>query len=153
MTTALQPSPPSTRGWGVTMGEPITYEWLRSRGFRVEYPIVYSPHMLIELDRRTETYLELAPHNDVPRCAEWYCWFRNDMSHRRARFNWVRTLRTREQVELLYLACTDRKLPIEERTDDQRRKLAEVIEEMRREALEQWKRRADSPEDFILRYA
>jgi len=132
------------------MSEKITYEWLRSRGFRVEIPVVYVPHMAIELDMRTETLLELAPHN-FPNSPNWYCWFRNDMAHRRSRFNWVRTISYTSQVENLYRAITDHDLVVVARTEQQINELQTILEREWREALDRWHRQDKEREHLLMR--
>lgn len=87
----------------------ITYEQLRQCDFRLHSTDCSDrPHMVLMLSTRSDTALELSPYHDDER--EWCCWLRSDMAYSRCRFCYLRTLTTMSQLELLYLAITDKRL-------------------------------------------
>lgn len=83
----------------------ITYEWLRSRGFKIDgRGNDSSVHVSRELPDR-ERCLEIAPSQQ----GSWHCWL-NDELGSWAKFLHLRTLTTREQLEALWMALTDKPL-------------------------------------------
>lgn len=91
----------------------ITYLTLRSRGFRLHSnDCSHVPHMVIRLDTRSETALEIAPGSQ--REGSWIVWLRSDIAHSRCRFCFVRDVVSMEQVEALYEAIMGSLLPIEQ---------------------------------------
>lgn len=127
----------------------ITYEWLRSRGFRLETPVIYDPHMVIALIPRDETHLEVAPSLAHP--TQWHCWLRSDMSHRKARFCHIRMLTACEEVEQIFEALAGRKLSVEFRAFDQIAKFAEIVEDQRAAGRAHWKSHGENMLDTCLR--
>jgi hypothetical protein len=91
--------------------EPITYEWLRSRGFRLQsHHVDNQPHMVLVLPGRNETALEVCASYDG--C--WIVWLRSDLAGSRTRFCFLRHVKTDDQVERLYQGITDSPLlPVE----------------------------------------
>lgn len=91
--------------------ERITYDWLRSVGFRLShYNLSSTPMMAIEVSSRDESYLELTPCTEDTIPPRWFCWLRNDASSMRCRFVHVRYMTARSQVHKLYEAITDKYL-------------------------------------------
>jgi hypothetical protein len=92
-------------------GEPITYELLRSRGFRLDSSHVDNkPHMVIRLkESRYESFIEISKSV----MAGWAVWLRSDLAHSRCRFIYVRDVESSEQLERLYQGLTDHALPTE----------------------------------------
>lgn len=92
----------------------ISFLALRQRGFRImECWGNYQLHMRIEIDRRLDTWLEIGPlgkGKDV----EWSCWIVSEMSHRYSKMCYLRSMRTMDRVELLYMALTDQPLGFDE---------------------------------------
>jgi hypothetical protein len=117
----------------------ITYEWLRSRGFRIERPQVsHTPHMSIVVDRSGDSFLEVSPSSSSP---EWFCFFRNDMASRRCKFVFVRMVQTKPQLEKLFEAIAGKELPVEE-FDLERFKVSLV--EISRDCDRAWARHCDT---------
>lgn len=112
----------------------LTYEWFRSRGFRLDSSHVdHHPHMVLILDQH-ERAIEVSP-SDVHQ-QEFLVWLRSDMAHSRCRFIFARRACWSSQIESLYAGLTDRKL-MEVQWD--RTQFAESLEFERAECLRRCK--------------
>lgn len=130
------------------MSEGITYENLRLRGFRIEWPLTDGrPRMILTTNPNEDQMLELCPRSD----RDWHCWLRSDCSHRRARFIHIRPLRFIAEVDRLFEGITGRPL-LQEGYDPER--FAESLERARSEGERDWKQYCDREhaQDFIARF-
>jgi len=96
----------------------ITFEILRSRGFRLWIPFGnYEPHMRIEINREHDSHLEIG------RCGmrecDWAIWIVSEMAQRYGKFCFLRGVWTIEQVAAVYKSLTDNPLPEEAYDPDQ----------------------------------
>lgn len=115
-------------------GTPLTYELLRSRGFRlVSTQASHTPHMALVYNSRYDLAIEITePINGIgSRDHGWPVWLRSDLAHSRSRFVFMRDVRNIEEVERLWLALTDQTL-IEQPYD--REQFAESLQRERFEA-------------------
>lgn len=91
----------------------ITYARLRERGFRLHSTdCSHVPHMVVCLNRRSETALEVGPYHADERT--WCVWLRSDMAHSRCRFCFVREATSMDELDILFSAITGDPLPDEE---------------------------------------
>lgn len=110
------------------MNEPITYEWLRSRGFRFHSTNASNvPHMVRVTDSRMDTALEIGEAIG----GGWTVWLRSDIAHSRCRFCFLRHIDTQKQLESLWFGITDRHLVLEAYDPEQ---FAESLERCKEEA-------------------
>lgn len=87
---------------------PLSYEWFRSRDFRLDSSHVdHHPHMVLLLDHYDRA-LEVSPSDVHQR--EFLIWLRSDIAHSRCRFIFARRACWSSQVESLYAGLTDKKL-------------------------------------------
>jgi hypothetical protein len=71
----------------------LTWWWLRRIGFRFSNGGVDSqPHMIIPVNPRHDSSLEISPSVGSRRC--WTVWLRSDIAHSRCRFVYVRDVET-----------------------------------------------------------
>ncbi len=112
----------------------ITWIGLRQLGFRlITTQSDARPHMLCSVNPHEEVGLEIAPYTAHEN--KWCMWLRSDMAGSKARFCYIKSVETLEEVRVLIEAITGKPVEYHRTTPERESEIMAAVEQEKLDCL------------------